>query len=175
MVEMESLGLKTYGSAVLRRKGAIVEQFDDELAEFLDRMVETMIIEEGVGLAAPQVGVSKQIAVVNPEPENEETLIKMVNPVIVSTSVEKDSIEEGCLSVPGVRGNVLRHAAIEVRYQDETGTQREIRAEGLLARIIQHEIDHLNGILFVDRLSIAKKMLIKSQLRSLSDGSGRKE
>ena len=170
---MESLSLQIYGSKVLRMKGEAVEEFDGELADFIDLMVETMIIEEGVGLAAPQVGVSKQIAVVNHEPENEKTLIKMINPIIVSKSEETGSLEEGCLSVPGIRGNVIRSVAIEVHYQDETGEKNELRAEGLLARIIQHEVDHLNGVLFVDRLSIAKKMLIKPKLRSLSDGSGR--
>jgi peptide deformylase len=173
--EMESLGLRIYGSNVLRKKGANVEEFDDELALLIDRMVETMIIEDGVGLAAPQVGVSKQVAVVNPEPENEKTLIKMVNPVIVSESDETESFEEGCLSVPGIRGNVIRPISIEVHFQDETGGKRELEADGLLARIIQHEVDHLNGVLFIDRLSVAKKMLIKSKLRSLSDGSGREE
>lgn len=170
---MESLGLQIYGSKVLRTRGSTVEEFDGELAGFLDRMVETMIIEDGVGLAAPQVGVSKQVAVVNPEPENEKRLIKIVNPVVVSVSDETESFEEGCLSVPGIRGNVIRPVAIEVHYQDETGEKHELRADGLLARIIQHEMDHLNGILFVERLSIAKKMLIKSKLRSLSNGSGR--
>jgi len=172
---MESLGLQIYGSKVLRKKGSTVDEFDDELVLFIDRMVETMIIEEGVGLAAPQVGVSRQIAVVNPEPGNEKTLIKMVNPVIVSSSDDTESFEEGCLSVPGVRGNVIRPAAIEVHYQDEAGEKRELRADGLLARIIQHEVDHLNGVLFIERLSIAKKMLIKPKLRSLSDGSGPEE
>ncbi len=170
---MESLSLQIYGSKVLRMKGATVEEFDGELADFLDRMVGTMIIEEGVGLAAPQVGVSKQVAVVNSEPENEKTLIKMINPIIVSTSDETGSFEEGCLSVPGIRGNVIRPVAIEIHYQDETGEKHELKAEGLLARVIQHEVDHLNGVLFVDRLSIAKKMLIKPKLRSFSDGSGR--
>jgi peptide deformylase len=171
---MESLGLQTYGSKVLRMRGSAVEEFNGELALFIDRMVETMIIEEGVGLAAPQVGVSKQIAVVNPEPGNEKTLIKIINPVIVSMSDETESVEEGCLSVPGIRGNVIRSVAIELYYQDERGRKRDLRADGLLARI-QHEVDHLNGVLFIERLSIAKKMLIKPKLRSLSDGSGREE
>lgn len=175
VLKMESLGLQIYGSKVLRMRGATVEEFDGELADFLDRMVEAMIIEDGVGLAAPQVGVSKQITVMNPEPGNEKTLIKMVNPIIISASEETESFEEGCLSVPGVRGNVIRSVAIEVHYQDETGEKHELRADGLLARIIQHEVDHLNGVLFVDRLSIAKKMLIKPKLRSLSNGSGREE
>jgi peptide deformylase len=172
---MEPLGIRTYGSDVLRKESKPVEEFGEELREFLLRMVETMLIEDGVGLAAPQVGVSRSVAVVNPEPENEKTLIMMVNPKIVSFSDEAESFEEGCLSVPGIRGNVIRPVAIEVTYLDENGSEHRMQADGLLARIIQHEIDHLRGVLFIDRLSIAKKMLIKSKLRSLIDGNGSKE
>ncbi len=171
---MGSLGIRTYGNDVLRKESESVEDFGEELEEFLLRMVETMLIEDGVGLAAPQVGVSKSVAVVNPEPENEKTLIKMVNPKIVSFSDETESCDEGCLSVPGIRGNVIRPVAVEVTYLDEKGSEHRMQADGLLARIIQHEIDHLHGVLFVDRLSIAKKMLIKSKLRSLIDGNGSK-
>ena len=166
---MESLGIRIYGSNVLRAGSEPVEEFGDELSEFLLRMVGTMLSADGVGLAAPQVGVSRRITVINPEPENEKTLIKMVNPKIVAFS------EEGCLSVPGVRGNVIRPIAVEVTYLDEKGSECRLQASGLLARIIQHEIDHLEGVLFVDRLSIAKKMLIKSKLRSLNDGNRSKE
>ena len=172
---MKSLGIKTYGNNVLRARSQEVEEFGEELSRFLLEMVETMLVEDGVGLAAPQVGISKRITVMNPDPENERTLVKMINPRIVASSEETVSIEEGCLSVPGVRGDVIRPAAVEVAYLDENGTERKLQAEGLLARIIQHEIDHLDGVLFVDRLSIAKKMLIKSKLRSLKDGSGSKE
>ena len=172
---MESLGIRIYGSNVLRAGSEPVEEFGDELSEFLLRMVGTMLSADGVGLAAPQVGVSRRITVINPEPENEKTLIKMVNPKIVAFSDETESIEEGCLSVPGVRGNVIRPIAVEVTYLDEKGSECRLQASGLLARIIQHEIDHLEGVLFVDRLSIAKKMLIKSKLRSLNDGNRSKE
>ncbi len=171
----ESFGIRTYGSAVLRSESEPVEEFGEELSEFLLRMVETMLVEDGVGLAAPQVGVSRSIAVINPEPENERTPIKMINPKIVAFSDETEVSEEGCLSVPGIRGNVTRPSAVEVAYLDEKGLERKLRADGLLARIVQHEIDHLHGVLFIDRLSIAKKMLIKSKLRSLIDGSGSKE
>lgn len=172
---MKSLGIRTYGNDVLRAESQPVEEFGDKLCDFLQRMIETMLLEDGVGLAAPQVGVSRRIAVINPEPENERTLVKMINPKIVASSADTDSIEEGCLSVPGIRGNVIRPAEVEVTYLDEEGSERRVRAGGLLARIIQHEIDHLDGVLFIDRLSIAKKMLIKSKLRSLIDGSGSKE
>jgi len=164
---MGRLKLTIYGDSVLREKGVEVKDFDSALSSFLDDMVETMIVEGGVGLAAPQVGVSKQIAVINPEPENERTLIKMINPRIVATSDETETMEEGCLSIPGIRADVVRASALEVIYQDEDGNERKLAAEGLLARIIQHEVDHLNGVLFIDRLSTAKKLLIKPQLRKL--------
>jgi peptide deformylase len=144
-----------------------VDDFDEELLTFLNDMVETMIVEGGVGLAAPQVGVSRQIAVINPEPENEKTLIKMINPRIVATSDETEILEEGCLSIPGIRADVIRSKGLEVLYQDEGGKEHRLEAEGLLARIIQHEVDHLNGVLFIDHLSTAKKLLIKPQLRKL--------
>jgi peptide deformylase len=133
-------------------------------------MEETMIVSRGVGLAAPQVGIAKLVAVVNPEPEEQKSLLKMANPRIIWTSKETEAIEEGCLSVPGIRGEVVRHLKIKVAYQDETGKERTLEAEGLLARIIQHELDHLNGVLFIDRLSFAKRALIKPTLKDLARG-----
>ena len=170
---MTSLELKIYGNKILRSKAEQVEDFGDELRRFLDEMVETMIVEDGVGLAAPQVGVSKRIAVINPEPNSDSTLIKMINPRVVSVSEETDTLEEGCLSVPGVRGQVVRSSAIEVAYLDEEGNEHSYGVEGLVARIIQHELDHLNGVLFVDRLSLAKRMMIKPKLRALKNRNGR--
>ena len=167
---MSKLALSIYGDKVLREKGEEVDDFGEKIRYFFDNMVETMIVEGGVGLAAPQVGVSRQIAVVNPEPENEKTLIRMANPRIIATSDETETMEEGCLSIPGIRGDVIRSRAIEVLYQDEEGKEYKLEAEGLLARIIQHEIDHLNGVLFIDHLSTAKKLLIKPKLRKLREG-----
>ncbi len=170
---MKSLGIKIYGNKVLRSKSTWVEDFGSDITPFLEQMIETMIVEGGVGLAAPQVGISKQIAVINPEPDNDATLIKMINPRIVSTSDEVETLEEGCLSIPGIRGDVVRSSAVEAVYQDENGREHNIKAQGLLARIIQHEIDHLNGVLFIDHLSLAKKALIKPELRNLLHGRGR--
>ena len=146
------------------------KEFSEDLTEFFDRMVETMIIEGGVGLAAPQIGVSKRITVINPEPENEETLLRMINPRIVSCSGGDDTMEEGCLSIPGIRANVVRASSLELVYQDMNGGEHTLHAEGLLARIVQHEIDHLNGILFIDHLSLAKRALLRSRLRDLKKG-----
>ena len=166
----KSARIRKYGDKVLRGKNEKVKDFGPELAPLFDEMHETMIEARGVGLAAPQVGVAKQIAIMNPEPENEKKLIKMVNPRIIVSSDETERIEEGCLSVPGIRGEVVRAARITVAYQDENGKARTLEAEGLLARIVQHELDHLNGVLFVDRLSFAKRALIKGKLKELAGG-----
>ncbi len=162
------LGMRTYGDSVLRAKSEAVENIEPGLETVFRDMVETMHAERGVGLAGPQVGISKRIAVINPEPENEKTLLRMVNPRIVAVSDETETMEEGCLSVPGIRGDVARHVWVEVAYEDEKGVERTLRAEGLLGRIVQHELDHLNGVLFIDRLSLAKRSLIKPKLRELA-------
>jgi peptide deformylase len=164
-----SAGIRTYGDAILRNKSAKVDEFGPDLKPLFRHMEETMLDAKGVGLAAPQIGVSKQIAIMNPEPENSTRLLKMINPRIISSSDETEKLEEGCLSVPGVRGEVARASEITVAYQDENGKEHTLHAEGMLARIIQHELDHLNGVLFVDRLSFAKRSLIKGKLKNLAD------
>ena len=165
---MISLGIRIYGDDILRAESAEVEEFDHELEELIEKMVETMIVEEGVGLASPQVGVSRRIAVVNPDPQNPDTLLALVNPRILSCSDETDCVEEGCLSVPGIRGKVERPIAIEVEYQDRHGGKHCARLDGLVSRIIQHEVDHLDGVLFVDHLSFGRKTLVKGRLRDLA-------
>ena len=168
----ESLRIRKYGDRVLRVKGETVEEFTSELEALFERMERTMIAARGVGLAAPQIGISKQIAIMNPDPEDGTKLIRMINPRIVLCSDETVKIEEGCLSVPGVRGDVERPACVTVVYQDERGKEHRLEAEGMLARIAQHELDHLNGVLFIDRLSFAKRSLIKAKLRTLA-GDGK--
>ncbi len=170
----ESFGIRKYGDRVLRGKGKSVEEFGPELKPLFERMERTMIAANGVGLAAPQIGVSMQVAIMNPEPENDATLVRMINPRIVAASRETVKIEEGCLSVPGVRGDVERPERVTVVYLDESGTEHTLEAEGMLARIVQHELDHLNGVLFIDRLSFAKRSLIKAKLRTLA-GDGKEK
>ena len=165
---MGSLGIRIYGDEILRGEAGEVEEFGEELEKFLAEMVETMIAEDGVGLAAPQVGVSRRIAVVNPDPLNPDTLLTLVNPRILDCSDETECAEEGCLSVPGIRGKVERPIMIEVEYRDAGGEKHCIKVDGLVSRIIQHEMDHLDGVLFVDRLSFGRKTLIKGKLRDLS-------
>lgn len=172
---MTTMRVRIYGDSVLRVKSGEVTGFDESLSRFLDDMVETMMFEDGVGLAANQVGVTRRIAVINREPGNTDTLIKLVNPKITASSDITESHEEGCLSVPGIRGNVVRPVGIELEYQDESGGRHVMKADAIIARIIQHELDHLDGVLFVDRLSLAKKVLIRGKLRELSrrtEGSG---
>jgi len=145
----------TYHEDVLRQKAKPVETFDEELQDLVENMIETMRDAPGVGLAAPQIGVSKQVIVVEFGDENDETipeqLYVFINPEIVNQSEERIAGLEGCLSVPGYVGEVERSQVITVRGQDQYGKKKKIRAQGWLARIFQHEIDHLNGILYTDR------------------------
>lgn len=140
---------------VLRRKAHKVDEFDKNLQDLIDDMVETMRDEPGVGLAAPQVGISSKVIVVEfgdeNDPEKPERLYAVVNPEIVSQSEELDLGIEGCLSIPGLVGEVERNASIVVKGLNRHGRPIKIKASGWLARIFQHEIDHLNGVLFTDR------------------------
>ena len=144
-----------YTETVLRQKAQPVEVFDEELQILIDDMVETMRVAPGVGLAAPQVGVSKRVIVVEFGNEDDESIPKqlyaLVNPEIVSQSEETILGIEGCLSVPEFIGEVERAQVVTVRGQDRHGKNVKIRAEGWLARIFQHEIDHINGVLYTDR------------------------
>jgi peptide deformylase len=162
--------IRTYGDAGLRHKNEKITEFGPELARLFERMREVMIESRGVGLAGPQIGIAKMVAIMNPEPDNDATLIRMANPRIVESSDDTSRLEEGCLSVPGIRGEVPRASKVTVIYQDEKGVEHTLEAEGFLARIIQHELDHLNGVLFVDRLSFAKRSLIRSKLKELAEG-----
>jgi len=149
----------TLPDPVLRRKAHPVETFDKNLKTLIDDMVETMRDAPGVGLAAPQIGLSDRLIVVeyyehDEDEENEEASKKVwavLNPEIIKASEEKMMGVEGCLSIPGLLGEVERHAAIQVKGLNKHGKPIKIKAEGWLARIFQHEIDHLNGVLFPDR------------------------
>jgi len=147
------MSIRTYGDPVLRRPADPVETIDSETRALCQRMVEEMIRADGVGLAAPQIGVSKQIVVLDVEGE----FHVLVNPELVESSEETAEFTEGCLSVPGVHATVSRSARATIAGTNLDGERVEITGEGLLARAIQHEIDHLNGRLFVDRLSQVKR------------------
>jgi len=131
---------------ILREKAIVVTKFNSNLHKLLDDMAETMYDADGVGLAAPQVGVSKRVIVM----DCGDGLIEVVNPQIVDFKGEQFDRPEGCLSIPGLRGDVRRHAWVKLRGQDRFGKEFELEAEELLSRCAQHEIDHLNGVLFID-------------------------
>lgn len=152
----------------LKKKAVAVERVDAATRKLMDDMLETMYDAPGVGLAAPQVGVSKRIIVVDPAREGEPPApLKMANPEIVWASEETKPHEEGCLSLPEEYQEVVRPASIKVRYVDEQNEIRTLDADGLLAVIIQHEMDHLEGLLFVDHLSALKRNMIIKRLTKI--------
>ena len=142
-----------YPDPYLARKAVPVAEVDDRIRLLVRDMFETMYAAEGVGLAATQVGVGKRVVVLDVSPVDEKIApVAVVNPEIVSRDGSITAVE-GCLSVPGVQGEVCRAETVEVRGMDEQGKPLRIRASGILSRALQHEIDHLDGILFIDRLS----------------------
>ncbi len=150
----------------LKIKTDPVQAVDDDLRQFLDDMLETMYAADGIGLAAPQVGDTRSVLVVDLAREGEDPApLKIINPEIVWTSDDERAHEEGCLSLPEHFAEVVRPEAIRVKYLDETGTERELEAAGILATCIQHEMDHLEGILFVDHVSAIKRGMILRKLK----------
>ena len=159
----------------LKRTAVAVEQVDDEIRQLMDDMLETMYQAPGIGLAAPQVGVLKRVIVVDVARKDEEPQpLKMANPEIVSVSDDDAAHEEGCLSLPDHFAEVVRPDSIRVRFIDHENELREIDAEGLQAVCIQHEIDHLDGILFVDHITALKRNMILRKLTKLKKEQARK-
>ena len=155
------LSLRFLGDPVLRAKAAAVETVTDEIRTLIGDMFDTMYAEDGVGLAAPQVGISQRVIVVDPRDDIVEPFA-LINPEIAELSVDVERSEEGCLSLPGLKEIVERPARVTVTGVGRDGEPVTIQAEGLLARILQHEIDHVDGILFIDRVSpLKRKMLLK--------------
>ena len=162
------------GEEILRDPGVEVEAFDDELRSLVADMQETMYYAEGIGLAAPQIGVSLRVCVLDLRDEDDSAAGRwvLVNPVIVESSDEEDKAPEGCLSIPEMEDVVTRPARVTVRGFDAEGEAVEVEAEGLLARALQHEIDHLDGVLFIDRLSAFKRRaLLKKWKKSQKEGA----
>lgn len=153
---------------VLKKKAEPVDAVTPEIAKLMSDMLETMYDAPGIGLAAPQVGVSKRILVVDVARADEDPRpIKMANPEILASSEELSIYEEGCLSFPEQYAEVQRPATVTIRYLDENNVSQEIEADGLLATCVQHEIDHLDGIVFVDHLSTLKRGMIMRKLKKL--------
>jgi peptide deformylase len=156
-----------YGDPILERPTATIQKFDEELEQLAEDMFASMYAASGVGLAAPQIGLGKRIAVVDvTSGKNPEAKIVLVNPEVIHGEGEKRE-EEGCLSIPGFRGYVVRPQFVTVRAQNAKGETFEMRGEELLARAFCHEIDHLNGILFIQHLSMLKRDLIKRKIKKL--------
>ncbi|GIX48711.1 MAG: peptide deformylase [Candidatus Tectimicrobiota bacterium] len=164
---MAVLPIREYPEAVLRRKADPVTALDAELQRLIDDMIETMYAAPGIGLAAPQVGVPLQVFVVDVSGgKDPNALMVFINPQIVSATGRVRE-EEGCLSVPGVYGPTPRAARVTLRGSNRAGEVVEVEAEGLLARAFQHEVDHLHGRLFFDRMGLMGRDLIKRRFRRL--------
>lgn len=165
---MATLKVKKYGSPVLREVAKPVEEINDEIRNIVRDMIDTMYASEGIGLAAPQIGIPKRIIVVdiNPSDMTSKPLV-LINPVVLE---QRGSIEaeEGCLSIPDIRGSVKRYQSVTVEGLDLEGQKIRIEATDLLARVLQHEIDHLNGKFFVDHLSKLKQMTLKNKLNKIA-------
>ena len=149
----------------LRAKNRPVGPGDtDTVRDLVTRMFAAMYAAPGIGLAAPQVGAGLRLAIVDLQPDDKPTPIVLINPEIIRVSEEWAAREEGCLSLPGHYADVSRPARVLVRYLDQAGTKQEIEAEGLLAACLQHEIDHLDGVLFIDHISALKRNMILRKL-----------
>ena len=156
--------IKKYGETALREIAQEVDKIDDEILEILDNMVETMHSAKGVGLAAPQVGISKRIFVCD---QGDGVVRKVINPVITPLTEKLMDFEEGCLSIPGIYKKVQRPEKIKIEYLSEKGESVTEEVEGSLAIIMQHEYDHLNAVLFVDKVSPMAKRMISKKLQLL--------
>lgn len=151
---------------VLKKKAEPVTVVDDEIRTLMENMLETMYAAPGIGLAAPQVGVSKRVLVMDVSRDGEDNApLRMANPEVISESDDIATYEEGCLSFPEQYAEVLRPAEVTIRYLDENNETREMKADGLLATCVQHEIDHLDGVVFVDHISSLKRNMIMRKLK----------
>ncbi|CEN35153.1 peptide deformylase [Capnocytophaga cynodegmi] len=177
------LPIVAYGDAVLRKVGTDITADYPNLKKLITNMFETMEASHGVGLAAPQIGLPIRLFVIDASPfgEDEDLSVEeqeflksfrktFINAKIIEETGDKWSFNEGCLSIPGVREDVLRHKELTISYLDENFIPQELTVDGLAARIIQHEYDHIEGILFTDKLSAFKKRLLKGKLTDISKG-----
>lgn len=157
-----------YGHPALRMKARQIETISASIRELAEDMIETMEVAEGIGLAAPQIAESKTLLVINAGLIEEDVPAKVyINPVILAEA-GSISMEEGCLSIPDIREDVIRPEMIKIKYLDLEGGQHEEECNGMLARVLQHEVDHLNGLLFVDRISQIKRKLLSKKLKAIA-------
>ena len=156
-----------YESSILRTKSTEVDKVDDDLRLILDRMMKVMEKANGIGLAANQIGIDKRFFVLDVEGRK----LKIINPEILEFGDELIEFEEGCLSIPGVYRNVTRPEKIRVKYMDENNEVHEELLEGLISRAFQHELDHLDGVLFIDKISPLSRNLIRKKLELMKKNS----
>lgn len=161
--------IRKYGDPILRKKTEPVTEFGNNLKQVFVDMLETMYNFKGMGLAANQIGISKNMLVLDASTDEQTILYTLANPQILEHSREKTEFEEGCLSFPGINDIVSRPSIVKVKAQDADGAELIIEATGLLAIVIQHEIDHLNGIVFIDRMSPIRKMLHSKELKEIKN------
>lgn len=159
-----------YPDPVLRRGGKVVTTFDASLRQLAAQMMEAMYAEGGVGLAAPQVGIEQKLLVLNPsgDPAERSGELTLCNPRITRKK-GREFGEEGCLSFPGIHAEVERWIDVTITFQDLDGKEQTLSASGWLSRIVQHELDHLDGVVFVDRLTAGEKLRVKGKLLELED------
>jgi peptide deformylase len=161
--------LHVLGSPILRQRADPVASVDDAVRRLVEDLFETMYAAKGVGLAANQVGIGRRVAVVDTGGETPDPLV-LINPTIVHKGEETETAEEGCLSIPEIFGDVERPTAVVIEALDRDGTPYRLEAAGYQARAIQHEIDHLDGVLFLDHLSAVKRGLLLSKWKRLRKG-----
>jgi len=174
---MAILSIVTYNDQVLRTEASPIKENSANLQQLIDDMLHTMYNSNGVGLAAPQVGKGIRLFVIDADPTTEELddeedlgLMVFINPEIISTSGEEVKMEEGCLSIPDVRDDVARPEIVKVTYTDRNFNKKTKTFKGFVSRVVQHENDHLNGVLFVDYLSAFRRRLHRSQLKKIKKG-----
>jgi len=171
-----TLPIYIYGSPVLRKEARKVEKNEEGLDEFITNLWDTMYHSDGIGLAAPQVGKSLRIFVIDGTPleEDDPSLkdlkVTFINPEILERGDDDKTFEEGCLSIPNLREEIVRPEKVTIRYYDREFNLHEEQYSGIAARIIQHEYDHLDGILFTDRLGPLKKRMLRNKLNAISKG-----
>ena len=172
---MALLDIEILGCRVLREEAAPVDTVTDELRRLIQDMFDTMYNAEGIGLAGPQVGVSRRVLVVDVTNDDESRHVHaLINPVIVESSKATDKAVEGCLSIPGIEEKVSRPVRVTIEAMSPDGDPVRIEADDLLARALQHEVDHLDGVLFLDRLSPLKRSIVlKKWRKSMAANAGR--
>ncbi len=161
--------IRVYGDPALREKALPIGPVDDDVRTLAADMLDTLAEAEGVGLAGPQIGVARRIVVVHPPPEDDGTRpdpVVYLDPVVIQKTGPQVAGEEGCLSIPGIYETVKRPKKVRVRARSLDDEPLEFEAEGMLGRIFQHEIDHLDGVLFVDRIGPMRRALLKKQLKA---------